>query len=80
MLLIASVRYPFLPWKRAVSVSRKYVPTYDIDKIMGHDRDQWHNQDAEGTLFVKAYVGCDSMLDTKYLKVAFEWNSFSTPE
>lgn len=35
--------------------------------IMGHDRDQWHNQDAEGTLFVKAYVGCDSILDTKWL-------------
>ena len=47
---------------------------------MGHDRDQWHNQDAEGTLFVKAYVGCDTILDTKYLKVAFEWNSFSTQE
>jgi len=35
VLLVASVRFPFLPWKMAVSVSRKYVPTYDIDIIIG---------------------------------------------
>jgi len=36
---------------------------------MGNDRDQLHSQDAEGTLFVKAYVGCDSILDTDNLLI-----------